>query len=312
MKKRGVIDARGEQYSFVERMHLIRCLAKWSANLYIFGQLSWDKSIMPISNAEKEVFTQIANRCQEYGIELWAWMKPGDYRYIYHRSDRRNFIDNAKQYMNLGAAGFYLLIDDLHPSADITEDVLRRDAEYQALLIPELYEALGDNFKAICGEHYHGSIPGDCSYYWEPILEVLPKQIMITWTGPQIWNRSLSAQDVPDLDWPLLLFENYFASDSDDPERSPIYPYDGRNPDLLDALDVAVINPNNCYPWQFCALQTALNFWRAPREYNPEASFKQAVRDLGDMYLEDYARFVKQYITPGGDSTIFHPSPLSF
>lgn len=312
MKKRGIIDARGDQYSTVERMHLIRCLANWSANLYIFGQLSWGQSITPLTEGDQAVFSQIANRCQEFGIELWAWMKPGDYRYIYNTSDRKQFVDNAKQYLKLGASGFYLLMDDLHPSADLTEKVLRKDAEYQALLITELDKALGSSFKAICGEHYHGAIPEDCRYYWEAILAVLPKHIMITWTGPQIWNRTLSAQDVPNLDWPLLLFDNYFASDSDDPARSPIYPYDGRNSDLLDAFEVAVINPNNRYPWQFCALQTAMSFWSAPEAYNPNAAFRQAVRDLGDMYLHDYSRFVERYVALDGGAVVTSRGRLSF
>lgn len=287
LKYWGVIDARGEQYSLQERLHMIRCLSRWGANLYIFGQLSWGESIKPISGESVEEFKKIAEQCTSCGVQLWVWMKPGDHRYAFHRSDRRTFIENAKRYMELGAEGFYLLMDDLHPK-DPSNPAVRvrpKDAVYHAKLIAELYDELGDRFKAICGEHYHGDVTIGCCEYWGPIMDVLPSSVMVTWTGPRIWNRTLQSADVPNIDRPILLFDNYFASDTDDPKRSPIYPYDGRTADLAEKVSVAVINPNNHYAWQFCAFQTAMDFWRAPGAYDPEASFKQAVRDLGDRYV---------------------------
>jgi hypothetical protein len=87
---------------------------------------------------------------------------------------------------------------------------------------------------------------------------------MITWTGPRIWNETLEAKDFPDIEWPIMLFDNYFASDTDDPVRYPIYPYAGRSADLVGCVKAAVINPNNHYAWQFCALRTAMSFWKNP------------------------------------------------
>jgi hypothetical protein len=291
----GVIDSRGDQYSTHERLHLIRCLSQWQANLYIFGQLSWERAIQPSSEFDCHTFAQIAERCREFGIHLWAWMKPGDYRYVYHQSDRQQFVANALRYMDMGATGFYLLMDDLHPRSanDPMGHIRPQDAEYHAKLITALDAALGDRFKAICGEHYCGDIPGECSAYWAPILEVLPKRVLLTWTGPSIWNKHLTSDNIPQVGWPLLLFDNYFASDTHDPKRAPIYPYDGRSADLKKQFEVAVINPNNHYAWQYCALKTAMAFWLAPDQYNAEESFREAIRELGDTYMNDYKRLVK-------------------
>ena len=109
---------------------------------------------------------------------------------------------------------------------------------------------------------------------------------MITWTGPKTWNRTLAGENVPSVGRPLMLFDNYFASDHEEPARSPIYPYDGRSTDLVEKFETVVINPNNHYAWQYCALQTAMAFWRDPDAYSPEESFKDAIRSLGDMYIE--------------------------
>lgn len=200
MKKLGVIDKREGQYSTNERLHLIRCLSKWSADLYIFGELGWDKANRPINSVDKNVFLNIAKQCKDHGIELWVWMKPGDDRYCANKQDRERFIKNVLSYMELGAQGFYLLMDDLHQCnpEDDNEHIRRKDAESHAILINELFSEVGDFFKAICGEHYHGEIPGKHAYYWEPILDILPKDVAITWTGPNIWNKHLAADDVID------------------------------------------------------------------------------------------------------------------
>ena len=82
MKKLGVIDARREQYSTSERLHLIRCLSTWPANLYIYGQLTWGKTIRPICGNDLETFRLISNQCKKYNIELWAWMRPGSCKFV--------------------------------------------------------------------------------------------------------------------------------------------------------------------------------------------------------------------------------------
>ncbi len=277
-KYRGVIDVRRHHYTRSERRHLIGSLARWGGNLYIFGQLEWEGSITPLSAVDAAEFETVASQCEQHGLPLWAWMKPGDVRYAFHASDRRTFVENALRYMSLGAKGFYLLMDDLHPGLRVSVD----DAEKHGALIEELAAALGEGFKGICAEHYHGAILSDHAEYWQHLTRALPKHVMITWTGPGVWNARMVPEDVPSLDWPLLLWDNYFTSDSEDPARSPIYPYDGRHPHLGDHLSGVLIHPNLHYGWQYCALKTAMDFWRDPMSYRPDESFRAAVREMGD------------------------------
>jgi len=284
LKYRGVVDKRKDQYSLNDRLHLIQCLHKWKASLYIFGRLEWGESKRVITEDVRSEFLRVQRECVNVGMELWTWMKPGDYRYTMHAPDRKKFVENALRYIDFGADGFYLLMDDMHSkdSSGSSGHIRVRDAETHALLIEELGSALGTKFKGICGQHYSGIIPNDYSAYWTPILNVLPTYVMITWTGPKVWNATLDACDVPDTGHPVLLWDNYFASDSIDPARAPICPYEGRDPLLVNEITGVVIHPDAHYPWQYCNLQTALDFWQNPREYNPKQSFRQAIQSLGD------------------------------
>ena len=56
-----------------------------------------------------------------------------------------------------------------------------RDGEYQARLIEELAKDLGNRLKGICEVKYHGNRMVH-EKYWE--------RIMVTWTGPMIWNKT--------------------------------------------------------------------------------------------------------------------------
>ena len=283
----GVVDKRKDGYTTTERLHLISCLSKWQANLYIFGQLSWGDSKYPLSDEDFNEFKLIADKCRQNNIILWVWMKPGDDRYLKNACDREVFINNAKKYLANGAEGFYLLMDDMHKNID-PKKRSKEQAVWQALLIKELYAEIGEKFKGMCGEHYHGFSLSEYKAYWEPLLEVLPKSVMLTWTGPKKWNRKLKAADFAGLDRPLLFWENYYASDHEEAERAPIYPYDGRDVDLSEVFEGVLIHPNCHYAWNYCALYTAMKFWHNPQTYNAEQSFKDAIMEMGDMFMGYY------------------------
>lgn len=273
-----MIDARGDQYSLPQRLHLIRCLGEWGASLYAWSRLTWDSANAPAGESVLFECTALAAACRAAGVEFWAGVHPGDRRYTMHESDRALTIANLRAFQECGASGVVLLFDDMHPGGEVRA----ADAPSQGVLIHEAQVATGA-LRAICGEQYHGSALSETAY-WEPLLASLPRTTSIAWTGPRVWNARISPQDFPETDWPLLFWDNYFASDSDDPLRAPIYPYEGRDKELAAHLPVVLVNPSNQYPWQFCALRTAMQFFADPQSYSPECAFKAAVRELGERY----------------------------
>ena len=278
MKVSGVVDGR-DDYSLEQKKHLIRCIGHWGGNLYIWNRYAWDSAYRPFDESERHTFGDLLSAARRAGIQLWVGMKPGDVRYCGHSTDRARFVAKAKELINMGADGIFMAMDDTHPEQVVKEE----DGQAQAELISSLVDVLGDRLKGICGEEYHGAqmIQTD---YWRPILEVLPRHTMITWTGPRIWNATLSGEDMPSFRWPLLLWENFFASDSPEPDRAPTNPFSGRDASLLGAINGFIIHPNIHYPWQYCALKTTFEFLNDPAGYDAERAYRNAMLELGDMW----------------------------
>lgn len=278
MKVCGVVDGR-DDYLLAQKKHLIRSIGQWGGSLYIWNQFAWDSAYRPCDEYEWSAFAELHIAARQAGIHLWVGMKPGDDRYCGHTSDRARFVAKAQRFIDMGADGIFIAMDDTHPE----QVVKAEDGQAHAQLIEELCAALGDRLQAICGEEYHG-VQMTQADYWRPILDVLPEHVMITWTGPKIWNATLSGADLPSFPWPLMLWENFFASDSPDPGRAPAYPFSGRDASLLAAVDGFIIHPNIHYPWQYCALKTTFEFFNDPAGYDAERAYRNAVLDLGDLW----------------------------
>ncbi len=287
MKYTGIVHRHLDDYIMPQRLHMVDFISAKGANLCIWNKLSWEESYDKVDTSDIRV---LAERCNQKNVSLWIGMKPGDYRYCMHKEDRDLYVKNALNILKSGASGIYVVMDDTHPGGEARV----KDAIYQAKLITELSDKIGTSLKAICGERYHTNEMLNHEYY-EPILKVLPKNTLITWTGPKIWNRTLKGEDVIESDWPVLIWDNYFANDSFKPEKAPTYPFEGRDKKLLENIDAFVLNLNCHYPWQFGAIYTTLDFVKNPHSYVPEKSFQEVVRRLGGDSSDDFLKLGDEY-----------------
>ena len=283
MKWKGAVDIR-RGYTAQERFHLIELLGSWGANLFVCNLIrDWGETYHPPSRERLAELEQVRAGCEEQGLELWVAMVPGHARYCMHAADRSRFVQNALTFLKAGADAIYLAADDTHPAGQAREN----DGLQHARLCRDLVDRTKGRLAAICGEVYRGSEIMEHPY-WSPFSERVPEHIPACWVGPgdSVWYRELRGGDVPETQRPLLLFDNFFASDSHDSQRAPIKPYTGRTLDLLERTAGVLINPSYHFAWQIPALQTAMEFLRDPATYRPDRSFRRAVCDLGDRYWE--------------------------
>jgi hypothetical protein len=292
-EKFGIVHAHRKNYSLESRLHMVDLLGEFGGNLLIWNLLFWESSYSRISAERLEHIRVLSDRCNKKNVELWIGMKPGDYRFCIHSSDRTRFYNNSDHILGAGAHGIYIPMDDTHSKGDARV----KDAVSQAKLISGLYRNIGNKLKAICGERYHGKHFLQHTYY-DPIKKILPDDVMVTWTGPGIWNRQL--KKLPESDWPILVWDNFFANDSKKPERAPDYPYRYRTPEFIHQADGIVVKPNPVYPWQICLLYTALACLSNPDDYHPERCFARALEYIGGKpgmghhaFLEQSERFWK-------------------
>jgi hypothetical protein len=294
-KLKGIVD-KGRKFELEHRKDLVKRIGINKNNLYVWSRLSWGTSNRPLSKEHKEEFRILEQLAKQHDVKIWAGMHPGDSRYCSHPKDRRRIINNAKHFLANGADAIYLFMDDTHPRfweaanpSSSRHNVIIKDGKAHAKLIKQMYEETEGKLRAICGEEYVGPRMSVMNY-WEPILDVLPKDVAITWVGPRrtMWYRTLNAEDIPDLGWPVMLFDNYFASDSEKPEKAPVYPYRGRDSSLTDKVEGIIINPNLFnYESQFCGLETALDFLQDPDNYVAAESIRYAVIKLFILYRNE-------------------------
>jgi len=272
---KGIVHAHRNNFSLEQRIHLAKTIKRHNCDLLIWNLFSWESSY---NTAPKKRLKEIAKLSDR--IKLWVGMKPGDHRYCSHPTDRKAFRKNAKAILDAGAHGIYMPMDDTHPA----NDARPLDGEFHAKLIHELYGDIGKKLRGICGERYHGDFLNDP--YYEPILNILPKKVRLTWTGPRVWNNELGRP--PKVGWPLILWDNFFCNDSKRPERQPLYALTGRTKETK-KVDTYVFNINPNYAWQHIPIYTALDFL-GHRSYDPKKSMKKALkvikcksRDHNDM-----------------------------
>ena len=319
-KLRGIVD-KGRKFELEHRKDLVKMIGKGRNNLYVWSRLSWGTTNSPVSEEHKREFKILEKLARNYDVKIWAGMHPGDNRYCSHPKDLKTIISNAKQFLADGAEAIYLFMDDTHPRFWKAADPLSpkhqtivKDGKAHAKLIKQMYEETEGRLRAICGEEYAGaglSVMG----YWEPILEVLPKDVAITWVGPRrtMWYRTLSAENIPDLGWPVLLFDNYFAADSERPEKAPAYPYNGRDSSLADKVEGIIINPNRFnYEWQFCGLSTALDFLQDPDEYTPAESLRDAVKELFGLFCNQLINNNERLLVKSSISTEHYDDAMRY
>ena len=278
----GIYEGCDRDWTRIQRLDLLDWLGAWNTNIYIWCCLGWDAAYTPLPEAKSREVREAIAFAHASALEIWIALKPGDHRYCMHADARRRFIDNSLRFLDLGADGIAIFMDDTHPGGTIAVT----DAPYQASLVAESAQVLGPRLRAICGEEYHGRSLSH-EKYWAPIIPAIPMDTMIVWTGPRIWNKTLQGADLPDLPRSILLFDNYFAADSLDQLRvrdSVIRPYEGRDPSLFDRVGAIVLNPNHGHPWNFCSIKTAMSFFSDPVGYEPNASLRSAIMELGERY----------------------------
>ena len=143
-------------FSMQEHFFALDLLAKKRAKVYLWNAFGWDASYTPLIDESQEhevkAINAILDKKSEYYQKIWIGMKPGDYRYCMHASDRRKFVANAKELCEGGIDGIFVCMNDTHSNGRVND----RDGAAQGELIYDLACALGSGLKGVCGEEYFG------------------------------------------------------------------------------------------------------------------------------------------------------------
>ncbi len=298
LRYRGVIEGfYGPMWSHEERLHLVRHLADWHMNLYIyapkddpFHRFRWDA---PYPAAEMRRFAELAEEARRHGGELSYAISPGNSFDPQDRAHREALLGKLGAFIDLGCTFFPILYDDLRNPfpPDGPEGI--RQAERQAALMNDLAEAIVARCPAarflFCPTHYGTAerLP-----YLVRLHALLDPRVDTIVTGvdpetggicPRTFSDAGAQRYYDHFGRRPFLWDNFNVADW---ALNVLHwtPYSGRGPNLDRLCAGIVLNPQNVYAVNVPVFATLGDYFADPRAYDPAASMR---RHLAALLGED-------------------------
>ena len=300
---RGVIEGYyGPPWSDEARRSMIRLLPEMRMNSFFYGPKNdpyhrelWREPYPP------EMLGQIAvlqRLCSDQGSRFWYGIGPGLSMHYSLEDDRRKLLSKLQQLHSLGINHFGLYLDDIPETLLHADDIETFNdlAEAHISLINEVYReltAMDPEIRlVVCPTRYWGE-PG---YYLARLSAEIDYRILIFHTGPEICSRELTLRDGAVMQQltnrPVLYWDNYPVNDLEMSHRLHIGPYRGRDPHLYRVSAGIVANGMEYAEASKIPLMTIGDYLWNPESYEPEDSFRAAVRRIaGETDWEDFFPF---------------------
>ena len=307
----GVIEGfYGKPWTQAERLQLLDWMGGWGLNVYVYApkddlkhRTLWRE---PYSALEQEQLRELADACRHHNIRFIYALSPGlDIRY---RDDTEldHLRSRFEQMLALECQHFALLFDDLPDRLD-PDDIKRWGslASAQCHVTNAMFtwtrSRRPDGRFLFCPSSYCGEM-AKCKHSGEDYLLTLGRELMpeidVFWTGPEIVSREITVEHVREwaavLGRKPLLWDNLHANDYD-ARRFYCGPYTGRLPELRNAINGVLINPNNEFPLNYVPLRTLAKFVHWPTTMGWDAR---------DAYLSAMQEWLPCFASVGGPAAI--------
>lgn len=254
--------------------------AKWRNK---YDELSFNKLKSLIEFTEKT------------GMDFYYCLSPGlDITYS-SSADRQIILDKFNLFYNSGVNKFGIFLDDIPDSLSENDKYHYNDfCEAHTDIVNFLSDNLPtDSSLVVCPTVYHGT---GAEEYIVKLCKNIREKVMVFWTGTKICSPFLLSEDAQKF-YKLtgkkpLYWDNYPVNDAEMYGELHIGPYINRSPDLNVYSEGIVLNPME-YPLSSCiSLLTACDYMNNPDGYEPEKSFREAVKSVTRDNYEDWFCFL--------------------
>jgi hyaluronoglucosaminidase len=298
---RGVIEGfYGNPWTREQRLDLVAFIAARGMNTFVYGpkddplvRRAWRE---PYRGEDRDRLAELATCCSEHGVEFVYCLSPGlSIRYS-DDTDLEALVAKLETVGALGVRRFGLLLDDIptelqHPADQQAFGTL---ADAHVHLIRRVFERLPKGAELIvCPTVYWGR--GDEAYLATLGRSIDPR-VDVFWTGQSICSIALDldgARRFADTTGRHPTFwDNYPVNDVAMAFELHIGPYRRRDPHLAEASRGVIANGMELFEASKVPFATIADYLRAPEAYDPESSWRAAIRDVaGDADLEAFALF---------------------
>lgn len=316
-RHRGVIEGfYGTPYDVATRARIIRFIGERGMNAYVYAPkndpLHRDEWREPYPEEQLAEFGELARVGRDAGVRFYFAIAPG---ITYDPADPSDFdllAAKLRAVHERGVTGFALLFDDLLDPAssaldpDLQAGLTARVADLVASFGPDtdlwfighIYLGTAAELRSNTGL-FAGFSPFPPQVYYDAYAAVVPPELPLMWTGPGVFSARLTRRDASDLrDFahgrPLVIWDNFPVNDSIAPELF-LGPYLGRDADLGEAVDGIVLNLMSQPVAGLVAVATGADYLRDPAHYDPEASWRQAIADVGGSGAAALELFAAQH-----------------
>ena len=281
---RGVIEGfYGRPWSQASRLAVLEFVAERGMNAYVYAPKSDAKHRHRWRDAydtdELAPFEQLARHTSSLGVRFGFALSPGlDIEYGDDR-DRAALVGKLAPLLDAGVGWVVLALDDIPNRPGLAGD----QAELTAWLLDALHTGWSGTHLTLVPTEYVGTRP---TPYLRTLARALPPTVDVMWTGPTVCSPVIRADDARAWAEALdgrrpLLWDNYPVNDGTMERSLHLGPYQGREPEVTDALDGVLCNPMLQAHASQVALATAADYLRAPDRYDPEESWSAALEAVG-------------------------------
>lgn len=298
---RGVIEGfYGNPWSREQRLALIEFIAARGMNTFVYApkddplvRRDWR---VAYDGQDLERLAALVDRCRRHDVTFVYCLSPGlSIRYA-SSVDVDALCAKLDAVAALGVTSFGLLLDDIPLELQHPEDraAFGDLVEAHIALVGRVVDHLGPgNRLVVCPTVYWGY--GDEEYIARLGHGIDPR-VDLFWTGRAICSATLDLADAATFARaaarPALYWDNYPVNDVAMTHELHIGPYRGRDPHLWRFATGVIANGMELFESSKIAFATIADYLSAPEVYDPEVSWRAALRDIvGDADVDAFALF---------------------
>lgn len=298
---RGVIEGfYGRPWTHEQRLDLIDFIARRGMNTFAYApkddpllRRDWRVSY---SGADLARLAELVEACRARDVDFVYCLSPGLSIHYSSPQDRDSLVAKIQSVAALGVSHFGLLLDDIPPELQHEADraAFGDLAEAHIGLIGHLFGRLASDHRLIvCPTLYWGH--GDEDYVSRLGQEIDPR-IELFWTGRAVCSPTLDLLDAATFtratNRPPTYWDNYPVNDVAMSHELHIGPYRGRDRHLYRFSAGVIANGMELYESSKIAFATIADYLCAPETYDPEESWRRALREVaGDADFDAFALF---------------------
>lgn len=300
----GVIEGfYGIPWSWNDRLDYVDFLKEHQFGLYIYGpkedfllRENWRK---PYTEQGLESLKRLSDAYHKKGLEFGIAFSPFQAYLDWGPESRRQLLDKIEELNQVDADLLCILFDDMKGDipglADLQVEICNYIAEessaHRFIMCPTYY-----SYDPIL-EGLFGPMPEN---YLEDLGKQLDKRFDIFWTGPEVWAVPFEADHLIEVGEKLrrkpLFWDNYPVNDVKNWCYLFLEPFKNRLHQMEELTSGHLINPMNQALLSRIPLATLSDLYRFKEQYNPEESFKRAVRNqlppkLAEQLILDHHDF---------------------